>query len=181
MTLDPRPVRHSAFWLSIVATWWVFAGLVSRAPLFSGTFWTELCFGAGLTLTCGAFWAIVTIWSRASPRQALPRALATTTTLAVLLVLLELPAMVGLVSYASLLQATAITDAFVLDAELSFRRPSGQSWRGEVPGDVISAWNLPLGTPRQISFTTDARGFRNRLTREQADVVLIGDSYVEGW
>ena len=89
--------------------------------------------------------------------------------------------MVGLVSYASLLQATAITDAFVLDAELSFRRPSGQSWRGEVPGDVISAWNLPLGTPRQISFTTDARGFRNRLTREQADVVLIGDSYVEGW
>ncbi len=59
--------------------------------------------------------------------------------------------MVGLVSYASILEATAITDAFVLDAELSFRRPSGQSWRGEVRGEVISAWNLPLWTPRQIA------------------------------
>ena len=181
MTLDPRSVQRTAFWLSLVTTWWVFAGLVSRAALFSGTFWTELCFGAGLALTYVALWAIVTIWSRSSPRQALLRALATSAPLAVLLVLLELPAMVGLVSYASILEATAITDAFVLDAELSFRRPSGQSWSGEVRGDVISAWNLPFGTPRQISFTTDARGFRNRLTREQADVVLIGDSYVEGW
>ena len=178
---DPAAIRRTTLWLSIVAIWWVLVGLMSRTALFSGTIWTEICFGGSLALTYVVLWAIVTIWSRASPRRVLLRAIATTATLAVLLVLLELPAMVGLVSYASVLEATAITDAFVSDAELSFRRPSGQSWSGQVRGDVISAWNLPLGTPRQISFTTDARGFRNRLTREQTDVVLIGDSYVEGW
>ena len=96
------------------------------------------CFGAGLALTYVALWAIATIWSRASPRQTLLRALATTATVAVLLVLLELPAMVGLVSYGSILEATAITDAFVADAELSFRGPSGhleQLWPESRPGD----------------------------------------------
>ena len=177
----PSSVRRTAVWLSIVTTWWVFASLVSRTALFAGTFWTEICFGAGLALTYVALWAIATIWSRVPPRQVLLRALATTATCVVLLVLLELPAAVGLVGYASLLGPTGITDAFVDDAELSFRRPAHQSWTGQVRGDVVSAWNLPLGTPRQISFTTDARGFRNRQTRDQTDVVLIGDSYVEGW
>ena len=171
-------MRRTAAWVSVVVIWWVFAGLLSRSTI-SFT-WTELCFGIGMALTYVALWAIVTIWSTVPPRQALLRALATTGIFVVLLVLLVLPAIVGLVSYASILEATGITDAFVSDAELSFRRPGGQHWTGQVRGDVISAWNLPLGTPRQISFTTDARGFRNRLTREQADVVLIGDSYVEG-
>ncbi len=157
----------------------MFASLLSRSTVSYG--WTELCFGTGLALTYVALWAIVTIWSRVQPRQALLRALAATLTLVVLLVLLELPVIFGVVSYASILEATGITDAFVSDADLSFRRPAGQHWTGQIRGDVISAWNLPSRHPRQISFTTDARGFRNRLTRERADVVLIGDSYVEGW
>ena len=176
-----RSVQRTALWLAIVVTWWVFAALLSRTAPFAGTFWTETCFGAGLTLTYVALWAIVTIWSRASPRRVLLRALATTATFVVLLLLLELPAVVGLVGYASLLGPTGITDAFVADAELSFRRPAHQSWTGQVRGDVVNSWNLPIGTPRQITFTTDARGFRNRQSRDQTDVVLIGDSYVEGW
>ena len=173
-------VRRIALWLSVVATWWVFAALVSRAAL-SGTFWTEISFGAGVALTYVAVWAIVARCSKGSPRRVLLRALATAVTFAVLLVLLELPAMVGLVSYASLLDATAITDAFVADAELSFRRPARFSWTGRVRSDLASSWNVPLGASKLLSFTTDARGFRNRREREQTDVVLIGDSYVEGW
>jgi|MDTC01.1.fsa_nt_gb hypothetical protein len=181
MPPDPDAVRRTALWLSTAAIWWVGAGLVSRATTPFVRSWTEFCFGAGLALTYLAFWAIVMTWSMASPRGVLVRALATTGTLAVLLALLELPATLGLLSYASLLEPTGITDAIVSDAELSFRRPPGQSWTGHVRGDVVSAWNLPIGTPRQISFTTDSRGFRNPNDRDQADVVLLGDSYVEGW
>ena len=180
------PVRRTrgaltALWLAIVAIWWVVASQLSRVAGSSARYWTEICFGVGLLLTYVAIWAIVASWLRAPPRRVLLRALATTGTLCALVLLLELPAMVGLVSYAPLLEATAITDAFVDDAQLSFRRPSRQSWAGVLGGDVVSGWNLPIGAPKQISFTTDALGFRNRVTREQADVVLLGDSYVEGW
>ena len=157
------------------------ASQVSRTTGSSAQVWTELCFGAGLALTYVALWVIVMSWSRASPHHVLLRSLATTATAILLLVLVELPALVGLVSYASLLDTNGISDGFVSDTELSFRRPPRQSWTDSIRGDVVSAWNLPIGTRRQISFTTDSRGFRNRQTREQADVVLIGDSYVEGW
>ena len=40
---------------------------------------------------------------------------------------------------------------------------------------------MPQATLNEISFTTDARGFRNRTTRDEVDVALLGDSYVEGW
>jgi len=115
-------VRRTATWLSMIATWWVLAGLLSRTELPSGRLWTEIGVGLGLVVTYGALWAIVRVWSTAAPRRLALRAIATTGTLAVLLVLLELPATVGLVSYASWLHPTAITDAFVLDAELSYRR-----------------------------------------------------------
>ena len=181
MSRNATTVRRTALWLALVAVWWALAAQVSRATVPFVRAWTEVCFGAGLALTYVAVWALAMTWSTASPRQVLLSVLAFTGTLAVLLLLLELPATVGLVSYASLLAPTGITDAFVVDAELSFRRPSRQSWTGQVRGDVVSAWNVPLGTPGHISFTTDSRGFRNRTERAQADVVLIGDSYVEGW
>jgi len=86
-----------------------------------------------------------------------------------------------MISYASLLNATAISDAFVADADLSFRRPPRFSWTGHVRSDLATSWNVPLGAPKRMSFTTDAQGFRNPTTRREADVVLLGDSYVEGW
>jgi hypothetical protein len=41
-------------------------------------------------------------------------------------------------------------------------------------------WNLPFRASTMQTFTTDSRGFRNRREMEQADIVLIGDSYIEG-
>jgi hypothetical protein len=181
MTSDAAAFRRTALWLSSVALCWVMAGLMSRSALPSAHHWTELGFGLGVAVTYIALWAIVAVWTTASPRQVLIRALATTGTATVLLGLLEMTAMLGLMSYASLFQPTGLTDSFILDGELSFRRPPGQSWTGRVRGDVISSWNLPQPRPKEISFTTDARGFRNRTERDQADVVLLGDSYVEGW
>jgi hypothetical protein len=115
------------------------------------------------------------------PRQIQLRAIGTSLILVVLVALLELPAAFGLVSYAGLLETTAVTDAFIADAALSFRRPPRAAWTGQVRSDLASAWNVPLAPPKTISFTTDAQGFRNVTDPDRADVALIGDSYVEGW
>jgi hypothetical protein len=46
---------------------------------------------------------------------------------------------------------------------------------------MATYFNLPFRTPRPIVFTTNDQGFRNPTSVTQADLVLIGDSYVEGW
>lgn len=115
------------------------------------------------------------------PRRTQLRALGTSLTLAVVLGLLELPAAFGLVSYAGLVETTSLTDAFIADSALSFRRPPGASWTARVRSDLASGWNVPLAPPKEISFTTDAHGFRNTTALARADVALIGDSYIEGW
>ena len=181
MTQDPAAIRRTAFWLSIMATWWIIAWYLSRAGGTSAQFLTEVCFSTGLAVTLVGLCAIAAIWSRTSLRQVIVRAIVTAVTTLALVIFLELPAMVGLVSYASLLDTTTITEAFVADAELSFRRPKDFSWTGPVRSDLVNAWNLPYSSPRQMSFTTDSRGFRNRIARQKTDVVLIGDSYIEGW
>jgi hypothetical protein len=181
VTPDPAALKSTVCWLSIVAVWWVFALLATRTRLASGTLWMEAWIAAGLALTYVALWAIAALSSRFPPRQFLLRGLATTGACALLLLVLELPALVGMLNYASLLNTTSISEAFVVDSDVSFRRPPLFSWRGHVRSDLSSAWNVPLGPPKEISFTTDSQGFRNLATRQETDVVLIGDSYVEGW
>ena len=171
----------------LVVAWWVGVGLLSRGTGPEANVWTERLFLGGLVLTYGACWFGGSGWSSpwastwSMPRRTQLHAIGTTLTLVVLVALLELPAAFGLVSYAGLLEATAVTDAFVADSALSFRRPPQASWTGRVRSDLASSWNVPLAPRKEISFTTDARGFRNTIDRTLADVVLIGDSYVEGW
>lgn len=181
MATVPPALRRPALWVLIATIWWLLAVLVARDTDPVVSTWTELFFSTGLALSYLAIWFVVATWSNVSPRRVLLRALATTGTLVTLLVLLELPATIGLVSYAPLLEQTGIANAFVADVELSFRRPANVTWTGQVQGDVVSGWNLPPENTSPVTFTTDARGFRNRQTHEQADVVLLGDSYVEGW
>jgi hypothetical protein len=41
-------------------------------------------------------------------------------------------------------------------------------------------FNLPTRSAYPQTFSTDARGFRNPTTLDRADIVLLGDSYIEG-
>ena len=190
MSSESAPVRRTVWAGSVVVAWWLGVGLLSRATGSSVDLWTERLFTLGLALTYVACWfgvsgSSASASSRSSrwamPRHIQLRAIGTSLILAVLVALLELPAAFGLLSYAGILETTAVTDAFIADAALSFRRPSGAAWTGRVRSDLSSGWNVPLAPPKTISFTTDAQGFRNVTDPVQADVALIGDSYVEGW
>jgi len=45
---------------------------------------------------------------------------------------------------------------------------------------MAQTFNLPLRSSYRQTFSTDSRGFRNPSEMDRADVVLLGDSYVEG-
>jgi hypothetical protein len=68
----------------------------------------------------------------------------------------------------------------VPDPDLGFRHSPGARWSGRPRSDVEVAWGLPASTSTPITITYDRGGYRNAAPLAQADVILLGDSYVEG-
>lgn len=166
--------------LAVVA--WAAAAWLGRSP--RPAVLTDLAFATALLLSYAAGFALSSRFSR-SPRLMPLRAAATTLTLLVLLALAELPALLGLVDYGRSWSVasgewTGPATSFVSDPVLAWSRPAHSSWSGRPRSDMAVAWNLPIRAPHRLSFTTDARGFRNRSDRQRADVALVGDSFVEG-
>src|SRR5262249_40410063 len=120
----------------------------------------------------------------------LQRALLATGAAAILLALLELPALLGGVDWQALLLRR---DDFVIarvqpwrnawnvrDAELLFRRPPHAHLSGSTPGDCAIWLGVPSGRSSSYDLRYDGDGFRNPRELERADVAVVGDSFVEG-
>jgi len=63
--------------------------------------------------------------------------------------------------------------------ELPFERPPHLKWEGLSRGDLALLNNDPDPYARIVTFQTDRQGFRNGEELQQADVVVIGDSFAE--
>lgn len=98
--------------------------------------------------------------------------------------LLELCAVFRLVDYRLVFNAHFIrpreNPRNVLDFELLYRHPPHERFVGSVPGDLTAGYGIRSDRQYAVDFRYDHRGFRNQVDRERADVVLIGDSKVEG-
>jgi hypothetical protein len=73
----------------------------------------------------------------------------------------------------------------VADFRVLFGTPAAQPWSH--PGNLVDPTLLHLHRPHDdfvwdgVRYQYDQHGFRNRPDPRAADVVLIGDSFVEGW
>ena len=96
----------------------------------------------------------------------------------------ELLGAVGWINYQTLLGTQGRTwferPGYVRDPELGYRHEAHYRERGSfVRGNIGEALCLPANPPVEFDLRYDQRGFRNDEDRDQADVVVIGDSYVE--
>src|SRR5262249_24398785 len=119
------------------------------------------------------------------PRRTFFRAIATTVSLVAGVLILEMPALAGVIDYSRI--RAALTDQwagpgedFIEGHELSFKRPPNAHWSGRPRSNMAQTFNLPMRSPTVQTFSTDGRGFRNPKTLDRADIALIGDSYIEG-
>jgi len=82
----------------------------------------------------------------------------------------------------ALLRFTRST-TYVMDP-LAYRRPANAAWTERVEDRPEAAFTYPNARPGFPAFTasvhTDARGFRNSAAPDRADLVTLGDSFVEG-
>ncbi|OHB71204.1 MAG: hypothetical protein A2V70_10960 [Planctomycetes bacterium RBG_13_63_9] len=116
------------------------------------------------------------------------RAVLSLSAILVALLLVELPAALGLVDYREVLYPRLASlegpDQVQRDPELVFRHPGHGRFEHEVtvqPDDPPAPKDAPAGRQRKVVYRYDRNGFRNPHDLRQADVILIGDSFVEGF
>jgi hypothetical protein len=181
-----RAAALTAIIAASVVAWWILVCVLARDVHWWAIALTNVCFAAGLIGSYAAVWAVAIVWSRGVSRRRMAfRAFATTLILLVSMLIVELPATVGMVDYAEWWnRMTGDWDgpstSFVTDWELGFRHPPHSKWYGRPRSDMAVYWNLPIRRTAPMHFTTDKHGFRNAVDRDVADVVLLGDSYIEG-
>lgn len=171
-------------WLGSLLLLWAGLSILAHQTTERAIWLTQWLFGFMIVITYVVLWGwIVCISQR--PRLALLRGAMCTVVLVAILVSLELPALVGVVHWRLAFQRLSgdvqqFRWAFRHDRELGFRRRPHDHWVERPTSDIEEEWTLqpPLRDP--IVFTYDRWGYRNPVDIEQADVVLIGDSYVEG-
>ncbi|MBI4718925.1 MAG: hypothetical protein HY763_14055 [Planctomycetes bacterium] len=97
---------------------------------------------------------------------------------------LELLAVTGLVDYRIVLR-TPFAKAWEnprnrLDPELLHLHRPYDSYSGLVPGDLTHWYGIETDRRYPVDVRYDGNGFRNAVDLETADVVVVGDSFVEG-
>src|SRR5262245_20519087 len=169
----------------LTATWWGFTALLARDVHPLSIQLTDACFALGLIAIFVSGWTIAFAWSPSSRRMVAFRAIATTLLLFILVLVLEVPAAVAIVDYSEVWSRLTgewdgPTTSFINDWDVGFRHPPHSKWAGQPRSDMAVYWNLPIRRAAPMSFTTDARGFRNVVDRDSAEIALLGDSYIEG-
>ena len=147
---------------------------------------TNYLFALALLVSYVAGWSLRITWARGRPRHATFQATTATLVLLVLLLIVEVPAFLGLIDYSRQWESwtgnwRGPAYTFDVDLELAFRRCPNMHSVGRSCGDIAGAWNMPCRSPRQLEFTFNAQGFRSRTEYTTADVVMLGDSFIEGW
>ncbi len=121
--------------------------------------------------------------------RALARAALAAAAIAGILLLLEIPAWLGWVDYglrigpSDALRFTRLkpwdNPVNLRDPELLFRHRPGLHFRGETPGDLVHLFGIATDRRHLADVSYDENGFRNPPGLAQADLVLLGDSFLE--
>lgn len=172
-------------WLMPVVIAWGGLSYLGHQTSHDAITWTGKLFGPLLLVTYIALWGAVASAS-VKPRLMVIRGIATTITLMIMLAFLEAPAVFKIVNWQLLFDKASgeenrYTWSYLHDSELGFRRRPGDTWSGRPPSDIEGGSNMPVSIKQPITFTYDKWGYRNLSDQNQVDVIMIGDSYIEGW
>jgi hypothetical protein len=175
-------------WLGLAVTGWGGLVFLSHRPTPGAILWTNHLFGWVVLVSYVSLWGWWLVWQGAE-RRSWFRCLTVNLAVAIAWLGLELPAALNLINWGVLLDRLIAPQpinhqyrtAFVLDRELAYRRPPHVHWSGPAATDLETDWLVRPGSFRDLTFTYDARGYRNSTNRERAEVALLGDSSVDGW
>jgi hypothetical protein len=177
-------LQRMLWWLlPVVLAWGVLALLAHQTTPWTIS-WTQNLFGWTILLSYVCVWGAVIALSHNS-RLMLLRVIAFNLTVGGIVLCLEIAAALKLVHWRLLFEKAAGEGsqyiwAYRTDPDLGFARQPDAQWTGRPPSDIERGWSMPASLSEPLAFTYDQWGYRNRVQLDDADVVLIGDSYIEG-
>ncbi len=175
-----RRSARAALWLAPAALFWGLVASVARIPSVGAATLTDVLFVLALPLTYVAAVGAV-VHASVEPRQTMRRAAAATLGLLLALGVLELAAAARLVHWELVLRSLRGEQQHYLpDADLGFRHAPSIRGSARPRSDVEVKCRLPASRADLVTVTYDRRGYRNATELSRADIVLIGDSYVQG-
>ena len=164
--------------LLAVVAFWLLMSLEGESYSFDSLF-LKILVTFPASLLCYVVWDL----SQWKPRAA--RAVFCVATLSTTLFLVEVPAIFGWVDYRTLLGSKIVggegPQNRKFDRELIFHRPPLDHFTARTPGDLTVGLGVATNRRYEAEYRYDANGFRNPPDLRQADVVLLGDSFVEGY
>lgn len=131
-------------------------------------------------------WALYGMFGQVSLPEAGTRFLLTTGSLLFCWVLAEGAVLIDLVDYRALFgsyeSGTALSVAGRrFDKELLWRHDPHYQYETPYQGNIGAALCIPPDPARTVAVQYDRNGFRNARDLESAEIVVIGDSYMEGY
>ena len=175
-------------WLALALTGWGGLVILSHRATPGAILWTNRAFGWVMLLSYLSLWGwwLAPHWSERRPWFG---CVMVNLTVAIVWLGLELPAALNLLNWGVLMDRLIAPGsanhqyrtAFVLDRELEYRRPPRVRWSGLAATDLEAEWLVRSSVLSFLTFTYDARGYRNSTEMDRAEVALLGDSFVDGW
>jgi SGNH hydrolase-like domain, acetyltransferase AlgX len=144
-------------WLMVVVVYWLVASNTNNKDTL-----------VGISLIYLALWGLVFLCSDANKFEKVLGFFLTTTFLTLLVSLFEMLVLIK-----------------VVDFRLVFHTPITELWRH--PENLLDSKLLHIHRPHYrlltdgVDYQYDRHGFRNQADLETADIIVIGDSFIEGW
>jgi hypothetical protein len=138
-----------------------------------------------LALAYVAVWLlIILLWRRAAKENAV-RFLLTTASLAFMLGFVEMLAFTRVIDYRSVFKVPILEPwrdpAYLTDPELLYIHKPNRTIRGRARfGDLAQSYDIPDTQAYRFDLTYDSNGFRNARDLKQADIAVLGDSFIMG-
>lgn len=184
MTFRAAQSLVALFLLAVLGVWAWILTIAADPGTGWGTVWFELTL-TNFAVTFLAILACYVVWQPLGWRMRLARAALSVAAILLAAALIELPALVGLVDYRRVLVPRVMGGSGPhnrqLDPELVYRRLPHDHFVHQQVGDSIAGLAIPGGRRYQAECQYDANGFRNTQDFRQAEIVLLGDSFVEGY
>jgi len=179
-----RRVTGVALAVLVTAAIWGVLAYLSRIPELWAIEATRYWFGWAIVETAVAVCVVIVALAR-EPKMAAFRCIMVVGLVVVAVGMAEAGALLKLFHWQLIFEKVTGEETrfgweYEADPERGWRRHANLRFTTPSLSDLEAGWSLPPERRETLTFTYDGWGYRNPTTVNQADVVLIGDSYVEG-
>ena len=168
---------------AVIASFWIFSAHRPDVALIFGRYTNQSFFRNFLATY--ALLILAYVFADSNQRKIRARKVALQIgTILVLVIAIELPAVLGWIDYRIYIipkiQGSRGPHNRLFDANY-FHRPPNDSMESSLPGDTALLSGAKIERYYEATYRYDSKGFRNKQDLNQADIVLLGDSFLEGY